>query len=603
MGLFYHDLPTDVFPPEQRPYLERLNAELRNLFSLEAIIRETRDLPHRSDKSIIRGKEISVSGDRVGESTGTTPGPAFNDIPFITVTNTSRLSQERALAVSSPITKTDGGVNSTITIGIDTGVLNPLLSHDPLQDKDLGDQHANYVYLSPGDIVLDDNRNDILPLNGTVVAVRAKSSHFVLGGTGTPAGEVIDSLVGGSLLSDTGTNDVFIAYGGRIADPPDFNIRVNVQHDGSNQFSTTDLNRHGLLFTGQTVAAGGAGGSLAGPLFITSFYPMDVGTSGDFLTRTGFEEIDTDYLTDRRDLIRLVTNTNQSTNFGNEEGFDGRGSMVLGNTRAGQLPTTEANSPWTASNRRYKSRLMVYVEGSGIAPEMMNSDPSGGEIGPDVYNMNGIYIYKANVRIPGNDLRVKTNGAYEAEAGNWAGAYQNIAAVPLYIRSRSGVSGDGGVAGHRPGRYQIRMHVEDCDNATDDGQFVNGLSCLDIISEFTPQLGIVQPRFGIETKERIMLRPDRTKVNIGGDPTPGTGLAKFVYGAVEIDGRLRLWGKGLVYDDTPDASHSSSPLAAKGVDFAYERGDDFVYLYNPTGTTQQDDAAGEVSYWELRRFC
>ena len=39
MGVQFHPLPVDVFPDEARPYIARLNIELRELFGLEGVIR------------------------------------------------------------------------------------------------------------------------------------------------------------------------------------------------------------------------------------------------------------------------------------------------------------------------------------------------------------------------------------------------------------------------------------------------------------------------------------------------------------------------------------------------------------------------------------
>src|SRR5207249_2879713 len=48
-------------------------------------------------------------------------GGAGSSASYLTVVNEASLSAERALAVQSPITKSDGGPNNSLTIGIGTG--------------------------------------------------------------------------------------------------------------------------------------------------------------------------------------------------------------------------------------------------------------------------------------------------------------------------------------------------------------------------------------------------------------------------------------------------------------------------------------------------
>ncbi len=50
-------------------------------------------------------------------------GTAPKDATYLTLSNNSTLTAERALAVTSPITKADGGANSTLTLALNTAAL------------------------------------------------------------------------------------------------------------------------------------------------------------------------------------------------------------------------------------------------------------------------------------------------------------------------------------------------------------------------------------------------------------------------------------------------------------------------------------------------
>jgi len=51
-------------------------------------------------------------------------GAADSDVPFVTIGNTASLSFERALAVTSPLSLTDGGANGSATVGLASNSLN-----------------------------------------------------------------------------------------------------------------------------------------------------------------------------------------------------------------------------------------------------------------------------------------------------------------------------------------------------------------------------------------------------------------------------------------------------------------------------------------------
>ena len=67
MALPFHPLPTEVFPPEARPHISRLNYELRDLFGLEGVIRNPLTV-RRSDGTIVRRNEVQVDVSRITPS-------------------------------------------------------------------------------------------------------------------------------------------------------------------------------------------------------------------------------------------------------------------------------------------------------------------------------------------------------------------------------------------------------------------------------------------------------------------------------------------------------------------------------------------------------
>lgn len=65
MSLRFHPLPLTLFEDKQRPSIARLNAELSDLFRLEATLSSSRDMVQTSDKSIVRGQEREVHVSRI----------------------------------------------------------------------------------------------------------------------------------------------------------------------------------------------------------------------------------------------------------------------------------------------------------------------------------------------------------------------------------------------------------------------------------------------------------------------------------------------------------------------------------------------------------
>lgn len=76
--------------------------------------------------NLVTATNLTVSGTCTGCGTGT---GADTDIPFITLGNTSSLSFERSLAVdTNNFTLTDGGANSTYTVGLAAGLTIPVMA-------------------------------------------------------------------------------------------------------------------------------------------------------------------------------------------------------------------------------------------------------------------------------------------------------------------------------------------------------------------------------------------------------------------------------------------------------------------------------------------
>lgn len=65
MAVYFHDLPVERFPAETRPYIKRLNRQLRDLFGLEGTLKSSRSSSKRSDNTIARRYAQTVHVTRV----------------------------------------------------------------------------------------------------------------------------------------------------------------------------------------------------------------------------------------------------------------------------------------------------------------------------------------------------------------------------------------------------------------------------------------------------------------------------------------------------------------------------------------------------------
>lgn len=65
MAVFFHELPINVFPDAAQPSIQRLNRELRDLFSLEGALSNAVPPTRRSDSSVVRNGQTQVDVTRI----------------------------------------------------------------------------------------------------------------------------------------------------------------------------------------------------------------------------------------------------------------------------------------------------------------------------------------------------------------------------------------------------------------------------------------------------------------------------------------------------------------------------------------------------------
>ena len=68
MATQFRPLPSNLFEPKVRPYIERLNRDLRDLYGLEGVLRNPTDITRRSDRTIVRRGEVQVDVSRITPS-------------------------------------------------------------------------------------------------------------------------------------------------------------------------------------------------------------------------------------------------------------------------------------------------------------------------------------------------------------------------------------------------------------------------------------------------------------------------------------------------------------------------------------------------------
>jgi len=107
MAIQFHPLPPEVFDAKARPYIKRLNTELREMFGLEGVIRQPIDSA-RSDNTISRRASVQVDVSRI------TPSISNVVSGVSTVVGTPSLTLSTSNVVGS--TTTAVSINSTIAL-------------------------------------------------------------------------------------------------------------------------------------------------------------------------------------------------------------------------------------------------------------------------------------------------------------------------------------------------------------------------------------------------------------------------------------------------------------------------------------------------------
>jgi hypothetical protein len=105
---WFHELPLDIFTEEQRPYIARLNRELRDVFGFEGTVTQ-QSVSRRSDLTVVRKEGALVDSTRVegggaAGATATVGTPALSFGLTNTVgTTTSAVSVDSAIALFDTI--------------------------------------------------------------------------------------------------------------------------------------------------------------------------------------------------------------------------------------------------------------------------------------------------------------------------------------------------------------------------------------------------------------------------------------------------------------------------------------------------------------------
>lgn len=171
-------------------------------------------------------KDISRAMAPTSEAVDTSPSPALNNQPFLTVNNTTTLSRERKLTVTAPITRTDNGPNSTFVIGFDAAAASALIDHGLLLGL-ADDDHAQYIHNTP----VIDARNVINPAGTLDLGIRI-NGNFALGAN--PNANHSGTTGAGSVLNGMWFDDTFMEKS-ITGDDSSGNLRmsVNIAHDGT----------------------------------------------------------------------------------------------------------------------------------------------------------------------------------------------------------------------------------------------------------------------------------------------------------------------------------------------------------------------------------
>ena len=143
MALRFHELPLDAFDEKARPYIARLNKELRDLFALEAVMAQPVSTS-RSDGSIVRGEEPQVAVTRITPSVAT----VASDDP----SSSTSVTAASGFGADNRVIRSDGtgrGVQVGAMTLDDSGNLLPVTANA----QDLGSPSLRFMDLYTSDII------------------------------------------------------------------------------------------------------------------------------------------------------------------------------------------------------------------------------------------------------------------------------------------------------------------------------------------------------------------------------------------------------------------------------------------------------------------
>lgn len=154
MAIQFHPLPRELFTEAQRPHIDRLNLELRELFALEGAMRNPVQV-RRSDLSIARRSEVQVDVSRITPSISSVVSGVSTvvGVPNLTFGTANAVgTTTSAVSVNSSVALFDTTVPAGVSTGAATGSATRAARRDHVH---------NHPVFSSGDL-----HTDLLPLSG-----------------------------------------------------------------------------------------------------------------------------------------------------------------------------------------------------------------------------------------------------------------------------------------------------------------------------------------------------------------------------------------------------------------------------------------------------